>query len=284
MRKKGNKTIEKAIVLWILSVCDFFRLVPLVNRIVRSCYYLCHIQDQQKNARLRKRGGDDLPLPPLNLIYLTSAYYDLEKYCNGGHAGFQYIIEILEKNGYDISSFSAILDFGCGCGRVTRHWKSIDCTRIYGVDINQQCISWCSNHLDFATFKKNDRLPPLDFSDDMFDCIYAISVFTHLDEEAQLRWMTEFKRLLKKNGVLILTVRTSLGDFHPVSSDEEKQFHKGDMLIKYRKYVGTNFCNVFHPLTYIQQKLSKGFTILDIKHDEAEGFRQDFIVLKKIQT
>ncbi len=282
MRGKSNKTIGKSVVLWILHVRDFFSLVPLVNRIVRSCYYLFHVQDQQKNARLRKRGWiDGLPLPPLNLIYLTSAYYDLEKYCTGGLADSQDIANLLKKNGYDISTFSTILDFGCGCGRVVRYWKSLDHIKIYGVDINQKCIAWCSKCLDFARFKKNNMMPPLDFADGMFDCIYAISVFTHLDEDVQLYWMKEFKRLLKKNGVLILTVRTSLGDLHPISPEEEKQFLAGNLLTQYRKYMGTNFCNIFHPLIYIQKKLSKGFTILDTKQSGTAGFRQNIILLQK---
>jgi len=282
MKRKSNKAIEKSVVLWILQVCDFFGLVPLINRIMRSCHYLLHVQDQRINTHLRKREGiDGLPLPPLNLIYLTSAYYDLKKYCTGGLADSRDIEDLIKKNGHDISKFSAILDFGCGCGRVIRYWKSLNRTKIYGVDINQQCISWCSKYLDFATFKKNKMMPPLDFTDGMFDCIYAISVFTHLDEDVQLYWMREFKRLLKKNGVLILTLRTSLGDLHPISPEEEKQFLAGNILTQYRKYMGTNFCNVFHPLIYIQKKLSKGFTILDIKQSSTEGFRQDIILLKK---
>ncbi len=283
MIKERKKTLEKSLILWVLHVCDFFGLIPFVNRTVRSCYYLLHFKDQQRNSRLRKKGAlDGLPLPPLNIVYLTSAYYDLEKYCTGGLLGSQNIAKILKKNGFAIQSFSAILDFGCGCGRVIRYWKPFEHTKIYGVDINQKCISWCKKHLNFATFKKNDLLSPLDFDDETFDCIYAISVFTHLDEKLQLLWMEEFKRLLKKNGVLLLTVRTSLGNLHPVSSGEEKQFLAGNLLVQYKKYVGTNFCNVFHPFSYIKERFGKDFKILDIEHNGAEDFQQDIILLKKI--
>ena len=49
-------------------------------------------------------------------------------------------------------------------------------------------------------------LPPLDYSDEMFDLVYAVSVFTHLSEEFQLPWLGELRRILKPNGVLLATV------------------------------------------------------------------------------
>ncbi len=57
-----------------------------------------------------------------------------------------------------------------------------------------------------AEFKQNRPLPPLDYRDEMFDLVYAVSVFTHLSEEFQLPWLDELKRILKPNGVLLATV------------------------------------------------------------------------------
>jgi len=267
---------------WLLSIFDFFHLIPLANRVSRSFYYIAHFKHQKRNKDFRKKGAPDgLPVPSLNLVYSTTAYYDLDKYLKGGLADYKSINQILENSGFEISSFSNILDFGCGCGRIIRHLKSLKNTDVYGVDINKRCILWCDKNLKFAKFKKNSIAPSLDFNDETFDFIYAVSVFTHLNEDLQISWMKEFKRILKKNGLLLLTLHTSLGNYHIVSNEEKKKFLSGELLIQYEKYVGTNFCNVFHPKSYIKNKLSKGFTILDIANSGDKGFRQDIILLKK---
>lgn len=40
----------------------------------------------------------------------------------------------------------------------------------------------------------------------MFHAIYGISVFTHLSEEYQVRWLRELSRILRPHGTLLLTV------------------------------------------------------------------------------
>jgi SAM-dependent methyltransferase len=46
-------------------------------------------------------------------------------------------------------------------------------------------------------------LPPLSYQNDHFDLIFANSVFTHLTEEAQDRWLPELARILKPDGLVI---------------------------------------------------------------------------------
>lgn len=53
----------------------------------------------------------------------------------------------------------------------------------------------------------NTHLPPLPYDDRFFDLVYVISVFTHLDEDAQYQWLTELRRITKPDGIVLATVR-----------------------------------------------------------------------------
>ncbi|MBS2024304.1 MAG: class I SAM-dependent methyltransferase, partial [Deltaproteobacteria bacterium] len=75
-----------------------------------------------------------------------------------------------------------------------------------GTDIDPQAIAWCQRHLSYARTLVNPHLPPLPFDAASFDAIYAISVFTHLNEEMQLQWLAELRRVLTPEGVLLVTL------------------------------------------------------------------------------
>ena len=95
---------------------------------------------------------------------------------------------MLARNGVDMTALGALLDFGCGCGRITRHWKDLPGS-VHGTDYNPHLVDWCAEHLPFADFALNSFEPPLPFADYSFDLVYSISIFTHLDEPLQVPWM-----------------------------------------------------------------------------------------------
>ena len=70
----------------------------------------------------------------------------------------------------------AVLDWGCGCGRVIRQWGQVENTQIYGSDYNPELIAWGRSALPFARLSTNGLAPPLPFPDDSFDFLYGISV------------------------------------------------------------------------------------------------------------
>jgi SAM-dependent methyltransferase len=99
-----------------------------------------------------------------------------------------------------------ILDFGCGPGRMLREFlPEAGTAEFWGVDIDAPSIESlaadCSPPLQL---KVSDPEPPLDFEDQNFDLIYAISVFTHLTDNS-IPWLIELHRLLKPDGILIAT-------------------------------------------------------------------------------
>jgi SAM-dependent methyltransferase len=77
---------------------------------------------------------------------------------------------------------------------------------IYGTDIDAPAITWCQQHLGATQFTTNTGCPPLQFPDDRFDLVYAISVFSHLREDYQRGWLKELARVTRPGGVVLLTV------------------------------------------------------------------------------
>lgn len=118
------------------------------------------------------------------------------------------MLDILAANGVDHSTFGAILEFGCGTGRMLREVRvAAPSAEMWGVDINAASIDWCQRHLapdmQFAVCTSQPSLP---FTDGRFDFVYAGSVFTHLSELGD-SWACELHRLLGSSGHLYITVQ-----------------------------------------------------------------------------
>jgi SAM-dependent methyltransferase len=175
-------------------------------------YFNLHIRASSENIRDHMLKGyvdqGSLPVPPPLLRFRVHGALDLHSFLSVGSSCANDIKRLLLNTvGEDLPAFSHVLDFGCGCGRVLRHFHNLSTScRFYGTDIDEQAIDWCSRHLEFARFKVNSALPTTSFEDATFDLVYAISVFTHLDEEYQIAWLRELKRISKPGGLLLLTV------------------------------------------------------------------------------
>jgi SAM-dependent methyltransferase len=149
---------------------------------------------------------DKLPIPPPYVIYLVGSHYSAERFFTGGMTDAQSIRQVLAPHRPPLESAQAILDFGCGCGRVIRHWAGLTQTRICGTDYNPLLIDWCQKHLRFAEFQVNGFTAPLNWPDDTFDVVYTISIFTHLQAPAQAYWMRELSRVTKPGGHIVVSV------------------------------------------------------------------------------
>jgi SAM-dependent methyltransferase len=224
-----------------------------------------HLADDEtraQNAEFAATGAPDrLPLPPPSLVYLVAGHFNVEWYYSSGVAHAALLRDVLARNGFDLREFDSLLDFGCGCGRVIRHYRG-ELPNLHGSDYNPRLVEWCRHALPFAAFGTNRRSPPLDYGDRQFDFVYAISVFTHLTESLQHSWMRELERILAPNGVLAITTK-GRSRLHGLDEEELQRFEAGELVVQDERYEGRNLCAAFHPERYVRERLAGSLQVVD---------------------
>jgi SAM-dependent methyltransferase len=226
---------------------------------------------------------DGLPVPPRSLIVRVAGTPDTAWFLRGGRLAAGSIRAALWRQGMRIEELGAVLDFGCGCGRVTRNWLGLRDTDVFGTDMNEQAIEWCRHNLPFATFEPNGLAPPLVFDTARFDLVYALSVFTHLPEELQFLWMRELERVLRSGGLLLLSTH---GEHYlpRLTADERERFGAGEVVVRWEEVAGTNLCTAFHPPSYVRQRLAARFEPVEFVPRGAKGNPdQDLFVFRRSQ-
>jgi ubiquinone/menaquinone biosynthesis C-methylase UbiE len=134
-----------------------------------------------------------------------------------------------------------VLDAGCGEGQLIRlmHERHPQ-NKYFGVDITPIALKKAQQRCPFATIKRMDLLD-LKFPDESFDLVVCTEVIEHVYEYKRV--IREFKRVLKKGGVLIITFPneplTTVGRFflgrRPIKvPDHVNSFTPGRM----RRHVG----------------------------------------------
>lgn len=224
-----------------------------------------------RHADLKDRSnGNRFHLPPAELRYRVGASSDAEVFVTIGKTCSDDIQSVLQNLGRDIGSFKHILDFGCGCGRtlIPMHDLAPN-ARFDGTDIDVKAINWCQKNLGFASFSLGQETPPTDYAADTFDFIYAISVFTHLDEDYQFRWLEELRRIAKAGATVVLTL-------HGAKNDQgfffERSYEEGLFPAWYQ--------NTYHSEDYVLENFGKYFKVLG-HFPNALNTHQDVVVLEK---
>src|SRR6266498_1728230 len=120
-------------------------------------------------AEAEAAGG--IPLPPPELRVLVAGTADAEWFQRFGRSMFGLLQASLRRGGLEPTRLGAVLEFGCGCGRVLQHWRDVPGPRLYGCDYNPRLIEWCKSNLPFGQFELNRLEPPLPYPDGAFDCV-----------------------------------------------------------------------------------------------------------------
>ncbi len=251
-------------------------------RVLRALFRLRERLITLRTADRDTRSSDGLPLPPAHLRTLTAGTADSRWFVESGHSAAATIRDAVARHGVQLDSVEQMLDFGCGCGRVLRHWHDLSGTEIHAAEPNEQLAGWCERNLSFALVSRSSPRPPLPYESNAFDLVYAISVFTHLEEEPQLLWMTELARVTRPGGLLLLTVH---GDryLNRLDTAEHRKYDEGRLVVRHASGSGTNLCSTFHPKRFVRERLSLSFDLLE---HTTGGFErgapeQDLVVLRK---
>lgn len=177
-----------------------------------------------------------------------------------------------------------ICEWGCGPGRVIRHLGNIngfDKVELFGTDYNKKSIKWCKKTIKNVRFFVNSLEPPLPLETNLFDCVYALSIFTHLSERMHYAWLEELFRILKPNGILIFTTH---GDVcaKKLLPSEKMVYDSGLLLVIDKVKEGSKQFAAYHSPQFIKTKLLANHTLLKhIKSPANHQLEQDVWVVKK---
>lgn len=216
---------------------------------------------------LKNKKKSILPLPPASLRYRVHGSKDVDSFLRTGRKCAEDVESALKRIGRQLDSFQKILDFGCGCGRTLRwfadYFQQCD---FYGADFDKEAISWCRKNIHFAKFAVNKPLPPLKYPSGMFDLIYALSVFTHLDEDYQFNWLSEVKRITKPKGILLITFQGEYCWKNLYKEDIGRVKKRGFIFIPAPQWAGlfpSWYQAAYHTKRYVLDNYSKYFRVLD---------------------
>ena len=222
----------------------------------------------------------EVPTPPEHLMYRVTGN------TNGGlvkFAGLRCATDFLDSIGRfcDLNSVRNLLDWGCGCGRVTKHLIDFlsgeGSLQVHGCDIDGEAIAWCQENLAEGSFLQVDPFPPQPWANDSFDVVVSCSVFTHLSEETQQLWLREMQRVITPGGLFLASISSGSLDSEVGCEgiSDETVDHILDGIAPEGYYRGT-----VQSRKYTMGQWSRYFEILDFVENGMEG-TQDLVVMRK---
>jgi SAM-dependent methyltransferase len=233
------------------------------------------------------RGGEP-PLPDEARRRRVAGNPSAEVFRLVGFTTVMKLERVLAGLGRRLRNVRSILDWGCGCGRITRYLPRFTAARITGVDIDADNLEWCREHLPFGEFRRVPLRPPTDLPASAFDLVIGISVCTHLREIEQLAWLGELQRVAAPGALLLLTVHA---DTHVSWSQFSMSLYEqwresGFLVIHDNTDLGSHidekdyYVTAYMTRSHVEQSWSRFFEIRAIVPGLV-GNHQDLVVLQK---
>ncbi|MDD4358362.1 MAG: class I SAM-dependent methyltransferase [Candidatus Pacebacteria bacterium] len=171
----------------------------------------------------------------------------------------------------DVKGNEKVLDLGCGNGRF---YEKLSNTNYVGLDNSSRLIKIAKEKYPQVNFIIGSALD-IPFKNENFDKIYAIALLHHIPQEYHSKFLEEVKRVLKREGILYLTVW---------NLSERKK--KEDVKFISEKEILINWHGIKNHYFYIfglkdLERLFKDFEIIDKGEIKIKKFSNYYIILKK---
>lgn len=249
---------------WFYSL--FYRLSRLENRAANRAFL---------------REYPDIIVPPDHFLHETYRV-DYRKFIMDGRMAAQEIRDWSRV--YLPGPVHHILDWGCGAGRIIRHLPELfPAAEIHGCDTNPGMIAWNISHYGDIRFMLTDHVPPTAYPASRFDLVYGFSVLTHIDANLQESWLIELRRILRKDGILMIT---SHGNRYTgqLVAPEKKSLQRDGIYTRSFHKKGHRMATTYHDPSAFRQLLEKYFTVLEYHDGELDPRKtggQDLWIVRK---
>jgi ubiquinone/menaquinone biosynthesis C-methylase UbiE len=233
-----------------------------------------------------------LPFPSGEHILRVAGPIGLNGFLTSGASWFFNLKELVRRYvGRELAELDAVLDWGCGCGRILRHALESGITNIRGVDIDDLNIRWLCEKFPQGSYVRTNFDPPLPYPGETFDVVFGHSVFTHLARDDQDLWLAEISRVLKGGGYAFVTVATELGTYLAHQSELEHnssaclQFVEEGIAVLGEQSVGVDvgrdsyYKLTCHSTSFVMKEWNKYFEVCRVVRSFAE--HQDLVVLRR---
>lgn len=245
-----------------------FRLLQLADFLM----FLRNVLKNRKSNRTFLKEHPGFIPPPAYLAFDAYNHTNWQAYYETGKVHAKLISDLIKEHitGNEIR----ICEWGCGPARVIRHLDRIEGfekIERYGTDYNARSIKWCREHIKNVRFMVNNLDPTLPLEPGQFDCVYAISIFTHLSEEMHYAWIEELFRIMKPGGTLIFTTHGDVSAARLLPEEREK-YNSGQLVTKSSTKEGKKLFAAYHPPEWIRKRLLRNYDI--VKHiSDASGYQ-----------
>jgi SAM-dependent methyltransferase len=202
------------------------------------------------------------PFPPPVVSHDAYSTTNFEFYYTSGQASARLVLDLVTK--YVETDRIKICEWGCGPGRIIRHLPAAVAPseiEVYGTDYNGRTIEWLKEYVPGIHFYQNSLMPPLPFEANTFECLYSVSVFTHLSERSNHDWLEENLRVVKPGGMVLMTVQ---GDNYRnrLLPDELRDYDSGRIVVRAHTAEGSRLYSTFHSPTFMRERFLRGLKIV----------------------
>lgn len=260
---------------------QLLRCTGLLQAADQGWFLWDRLRHSSANNAFRKQ-HPDFRLPPPDLAYDAYGSVNWTAYHATGRVQAQFISDLITRYTTKTGPL-AIAEWGCGPARILRHLPNIlpcQITDLTGFDYNPRTIAWCRDAIPEISFACNNLLPPLPVAADSFDCLYCISVFTHLSENLHYAWMEELSRIVRPGGIIIITTHGDAfrGKLLP---HEREEYDRGRLVVRDKVREGKRCFAAYQPPSFMTGALLAGYKIAaHLTEAVGSGFIQDHWVVR----
>ncbi len=220
------------------------------------------LRERQANANFRS-AHPGFVVPPAPLAFDAYGNVNNAAYVASGELHAHMIGDIINTHvsGDDIR----ICEWGCGPARVVRHLRRYlkqPRVELYATDYNKNTIAWARAHIAGIRFEFNDQTPPLPFRENFFDCVYAISVLTHLSEKSHFEWLKEIGRVVKPGGIIAVTTHGDASAARLLQG-EKRRYAAGKVVVRGQVREGKKWYLAYQPAVFMREELLADWDVLD---------------------